>query len=349
MRSFALSRLTIAASIAISVGWLGMGSFAAYGQQLQMFIREFDGETSFPEFPPEQPVAAAPPPPPPPPPLPPPPPPALPFVPPPRTFTPPVVVPTDVTRANNWVYTKDSLGVGPVAPTDPSRGMLVEHQFPKPEDVGGPTDFILVRAADGADFERRTPYAVKLQKGTILVSLRKPSRIGMIDTAIGKVAIYANGDSLLHFEDGTLRVMNIDGMGRSCRISLSGHTFAKLPKKIFSLKPGFEIIASDHHLKAQELRPPDGVSRKQTKFIEGHQLAISQFSVDSLLKGCQLIADMAHQDSGAKERRVIADISKMAAVLNQVEGYQGFHYTRKDLKTPPTNTQVADKPGAGPL
>lgn len=53
-------------------------------------------------------------------------------------------------------------------------------------------------------------------------------------------------------------------------------------------------------------------------------MGISEISVESILHASDLIANLQQQDSGARERRILADMSKMAAVRNRVNGTCGF-------------------------
>ena len=51
---------------------------------------------------------------------------------------------------------------------------------------------------------------------------------------------------------------------------------------------------------------------------------MSEFSVDSAIKNNDLIADIRQNTTGVKERRILSDMSKMAAVLNYTRGEGGF-------------------------
>jgi hypothetical protein len=52
-------------------------------------------------------------------------------------------------------------------------------------------------------------------------------------------------------------------------------------------------------------------------------MAVSEFSVESFLSTSQLIAQMA-QEQSPQVKQNLAAMSKMAAVLNQLNGVQGF-------------------------
>lgn len=229
-------------------------------------------------------------------------------------------------------------------------------RFPKQEDLRGSTDFLMVKSAPNTEYSKVNAYAANLQNGTLLVAVRKPSNTGMVTTALGDIAISANGDCLISLnpQGGTdgpssalpggtptawnstggntggtggdgqvLRVMNLDGMGESCKVNLTGGAFSHLPQKIFVLAPGAELVAGTAPLSSRELRPNDGVTRRKAQMIDKH-IALSRFSVESVFKGSDLIASLGRAESGSKESRVISDMSKMAAVLNQVHGSWGY-------------------------
>ncbi len=94
--------------------------------------------------------------------------------------------------------------------------------------------------------------------------------------------------------------------------------------KTIQLAPGFEFVAGDRKLGGADLRPKDGIARRHFKFLEGGHLAVSEFSVDSAIKNNDLIADIRQNTTGVKERRILSDMSKMAAVLN-------YHQRRRRL------------------
>ena len=70
-------------------------------------------------------------------------------------------------------------------------------------------------------------------------------------------------------------------------------------------------------------------------------MAISEFSVQSVLSNSAVIVQIAQQSTNAKEARVLSQMSKMAAVLNYVNSPYGY--------TVEGATGVASAPGKQPL
>jgi hypothetical protein len=87
---------------------------------------------------------------------------------------------------------------------------------------------------------------------------------------------------------------------------------------------GHEIVSSDHALTRADLHPHDGIGRRRFGFVESNVLAVSEFSLESVLTSSDFLVDLSQKTSGIKERRIMGDLSKMAAVLNYMNGQQGF-------------------------
>jgi hypothetical protein len=236
---------------------------------------------------------------------------------PPQVFRPPLTVPTDATNPIPPGLTQ----IGPNM--DPLGGITELKSFPDNSFLKGSADFILLQKAPGTDANKDTPYSVNFVSGTIMVSVRKPSNIGMIDTPLGRIAVYGNADAMLSFKDGVLRIQNLDGVGNTLRINLSKGPFTSNPI-ILALAPGHELVASDHKLTRSDLTAGDGILRRKPKLIGEGNIAVSQFSLESVLSNSALIAQMNQKETGSKEHRVLADMSRMAAVLNHVNGTQGY-------------------------
>ena len=181
-----------------------------------------------------------------------------------------------------------------------------------------------MKAAPQSEFQRPSRYAVELKSGCILVSVRRPTAMALISTPLAEVTVAADGDVAACYHEGILRVMNTDGRGDNVKIKLSGAAAGAESGKIVAIRPGFELVTGDHVLQRSDLRPADGIARRQSKLLEQGYLAISQFSVQSFLNTSELVADLNQSVSGSKERRIVGDMSKMAAVLNYVNGSQGF-------------------------
>lgn len=237
-------------------------------------------------------------------------------------FINPLINPTDFTRVaptlQNPIITEITSQSVAIPALD---GIASERTFPGAENLKGPSDFILVQPEEGAVLQRESPYLVALNNGTILASVRRPSSMGMISTPIGRVAFTANSDAFISFSDGALRVRNVDGVSRNIRVNvLTG----PLAGKIYSVKPGFELVVSDHKLGREDLRPGDGILRRQSQIFGGGFAGACQYQVQSALSRSAVVTHLAANQSDAKSRRVLADMSRMAAVLNQVQGASGY-------------------------
>lgn len=197
--------------------------------------------------------------------------------------------------------------------------------FPSDDKLRGETDWILVRAKDGSKFHKLSPYAVELTEGSLLVSIRRPSQFGMVQTPAGRISFGADSDVLINVEDGLVRLINLSGRHETVKMALDPQLYAEFSQKVLSIQPGYELTIGDRRLNHQDLRPSDGFARRRFKLLENGHLAISEINVESVLSGSDLIASICAKESDNKERRVIADLSKMAAVLNYVQGSQGYN------------------------
>lgn len=238
--------------------------------------------------------------------------------------TPPILNPRDVTNADLMGLTEAAAAalpgpehppVGIIQLKDAEFSTLAAHQS---------ADGIVVRAAKATKSERPNPYAVKLLSGQVLVCVQHPSHNALVSTRLGDVSISQGADVIVSFNDGVLRVMNLIGHQKTVQAKLDQGPFAGPADPVVTIEPGFELVAGERKLVLTDLRPPDGIGRRNPKLYEHGFLAVSQFSLSNLLSSSELIADMGQQTSGTKETRILADLSKMAAVLNYVNGQGGF-------------------------
>lgn len=278
-----------------------------------------------------------------PPPAPPPPPPAPPppmvQAPPPPPFSPPIVVPTDVSRLQTVNNSNTTVPPG-LQPVSDGIVVLADNKFPS-DDKPKANDKILAFAKDGAVMERLSPYAIKIVEGTVFVSVRRPSQLGMIKTPLGDIALSSNGELVIKIVNGKLHILNASATGTKCKIKLGSGAFAEYDKKTVAIRPGYEFVASKTKLTREDLRPSDGIARRRSKVFEDGRIALSEFSVDAFVRYSDLVAHLNQEESNVKERRIIADLSKMAAVLNYVNNSQGYSYTKP-------NTQLAGKDSSQP-
>jgi len=261
------------------------------------------------------------------------------FVPPP-VFTPPTsnifpahnpfIAPTDVSspymmnQTNNLPFNQ--------APNDHALNgieQLAYTQFPrdvKKEKEENPIYVFPKPDEKTAQYERVSPAFIDFKGGEILVSVHKPATMGLVQTPFGMIAISPNSEVILSMLNGVLRIINLDGMGRNVKIKLAEGPFAG-DTKVVSLKPGFELVIGGEKLTRKDIRPRDGLARRHFQLMAKGHLAISELSVASILESSSLLADLKQSITGSQERRIIGDMSKMASVLNYMNGTQGFSVT----------------------
>lgn len=238
--------------------------------------------------------------------------------------TTPIVVPTDVTSPQ--LVTPGILMV-PNSPTAFALAgvqLLSDSQFPASGVINQNVDWITVKFKEGSVFTKPNEYTVNLQSGQILVSVKAPSKIAFVETPFGLIALAANNDALISFENGVLRILNLDGEGTSLKAQLNKGPFGGPADPTVTVACGYELVASENKITRAELRPRDGIARRFSKVLENGHLAVSEFSVETAMSSNSMIVDLQQKSSGAKERRCLSDMSKMAAVLNFKHGTEGF-------------------------
>lgn len=202
---------------------------------------------------------------------------------------------------------------------------MQEQKFPLRDEMSGPTDSIVIKLRPDSEFRKLTEYSLELSSGQLLVSVRRPSRMALLECGELEVAVAADSDVLFTRENGVVRIANLTGLNDSVKVKLKQPAEGGTGTKVFSVKPGYEfILKTDGPLKKIDVRTADGIARRHFCFIENGHAAIAEISVESMLKDCDLIAQLDQESSGAKEKRILTDMSKMAAVLNYVNGGAGY-------------------------
>lgn len=242
-----------------------------------------------------------------------------PMMPPPRTMPTPIN-PMDVT--GNLALPNPEIAENAAALNGIK--VLADDSFPQAADLQGNAEWILVQSKPDAKFDKFTPYSVKFEFGEILVSVRRPSKLALVTTPYGDISLNADSDVMFSFKDGVLRIISLNGRGDVVKVRLNKGAYDQQSAKVISLAPGYEVVASDHVLKRHEVRLADGFARRHFKLIDDGKMAVSEVNAESVLNSSGLIAAMNQKETGSKERRLLSDMSKMAAVLNYVNGVQGF-------------------------
>lgn len=202
--------------------------------------------------------------------------------------------------------------------------LISNTHFPDERVLSGSSDWILVRGEQDSQYTRPNAYTALLNSGTILVSVRRPSQLALVETPLGKVALHSDGDVMVSWRDGLLRIFNISALRSDCKVKFEANTVAEAKLQTVAIRTGYEVVASaDHKLGRRDMRPPDGIARRRAQLIANGHVGVSEFSVQSVLQSSPMIAHIQQQHD-AKETRILAQMSKMAAVLNVVNSPYGY-------------------------
>lgn len=234
-----------------------------------------------------------------------------------------MVVPTDVTSpqlTGTLPLTNIGGATGPV-------GVTSLRAFRT--DKSGPIDGLYYQTKVGTQMTHPNDFEIDMNSGEILVSVRHPSHNMVVVTPFGDISGLADSDAVISYTNGVLHVFNMNVEKGALQVKLDKGNLAGPSDPILELAPGFELVAADHKLSRADVRPPDGIGRKNTHVVAKGYIAVSQYSLESFLNNSEIIADMAQKAAGTKERRLVTDLSKMAAVLNYVNGAGGYETTSK--------------------
>jgi hypothetical protein len=249
--------------------------------------------------------------------------------PPPGTVVTPIVVPTDVTnpQITNPNVTKaklDAYNQSLAALALAGIQQIPLTSFPGQDKVGKNYDWITVLAKEGADFSKPNNYTADLKGGDIIVSVKNPSHLAFVKTPYGDIAVGANSDVMVTYNQGVLHILNFDGEGKILKVKLDQGFFAGPADPTVTIAPGYELVACERVLTRAEMRPRDGIARRYGKALEHGHMAISQFSLESAAHSVGMLLNLQQTTTGIKERRILSDLSKMAAILNYRNGEYGY-------------------------
>lgn len=201
--------------------------------------------------------------------------------PPPQVASPPPPTPPVLTHTTPFtpgiVQPKDTTGAAANLPAVPpplphlTQGLILlsEKTFPQTNRFSGRSDGIIVRAEESASYQRPSPCVLKLILGRAIVSVRRPSDCGLVQTPLGDVALESNSDVLVCAEKDLVRLLNLGSSGNNCKVKPENGVISEVKNHhILSIKPGFELVISLAKLNKLQLRPGDGIARRRAKLYE---------------------------------------------------------------------------------
>ena len=127
-----------------------------------------------------------------------------------------------------------------------------------------------------------------------------------------------------HTHSTTIRVINMTGGQDKISVRLNKDILADASDTpVFSVSPGSELVFCEHKLTRDQLRPNDGFSRRRVQVMGNGNVAVCEISIESVISSSGVIAQMG-TSSDQKDKRILKDLSRMAAVLNNINGTQGY-------------------------
>jgi hypothetical protein len=212
-------------------------------------------------------------------------------------------------------------------------GIKSISDFPTAEQGKNEEPGIIARGTEISVFRKVSPFFVKFTFGEIMASIRKPCRMGLIETALGEVALTGDADVILSEQNGVLHIFNLTGNGETVKVKFNDVALQDEKTRTFALAPGYELIVAARKLTQADVRRADQIARRHFKMIQNGQVAVCEYSLESVVTSSTLIAKLESSNAGPKDRRIISDVSKMAAVLNQVNGGYGYTVEQPSMAT----------------
>lgn len=202
-------------------------------------------------------------------------------------------------------------------------GIKTLSDFPGDDRCKEGSDSLLVRVTAETVFQKTASYSAKFESGEMLAAARKPTRLAFVDFAYGRIALSPDSDIMIKNVGDVVHIVNFDGRGETVKIKLAESSGSEQNAKVIALAPGYELVVGNRVLKHHDVRIADGCARRHFKMLDNGKIAVCEISTESVLTRSAVVAELKPQEAD-KERRILADMSKMAAVLNYVNGTNGF-------------------------
>jgi hypothetical protein len=163
-----------------------------------------------------------------------------------------------------------------------------------------------------------TNGSVRLNRGEVFVN-----------AAANSVELKTELATVQALKGALLSVRTIQGNTyiRSC--SSAGTVQVNVDGKTFAINPGEEMLLTNHRPDESEVRPTDGIGRRQstTTVVGSHYVTISDFAIITMLSGSDALAELVHsKDANAK--RLLGQLLKTAASVSTVTSYRGAYNAR---------------------
>jgi signal transduction histidine kinase/ActR/RegA family two-component response regulator len=194
--------------------------------------------------------------------------------------------------------------------------------------IGGPLHSLPVSGVSTAGYLHRVGNTkvnelsagkMRLESGSMLVSLPGSRQATLIETPIGELWIGKKADVLVSYADNVLRVQNLDSISSNVRVALKS---GQSGQDSIAVGPGYELIASANKISKEALFPRDGVARRNQVLIGDGHMAVAEVNLASVIKTQPLIASLTR--SKESDRKLFERVVKTAAILDITRGKKGF-------------------------
>lgn len=197
-----------------------------------------------------------------------------------------------------------------------SLALLTVQNAVKREQLAGST----VWFNNSTNYNKHDNDTIYLREGELFVSVGHPTRALTIKTEYGEIQVSRRADVVVVADTSSLKVQNLDGLGKVVQVKV--HKASGSDSEI-TLNAGYEVIVAEHALSAEDWQVTDGVARRNKSPGQDGSILVSEVWIPSVVAHDTLIAQVRHQPLSL-QNKVIDNIIKMAAIIQQTRGNEGF-------------------------